>query len=405
MSEPLTGLNCAGATGTSACISGDSVQNKNLDVSTSITTQRMPKPGERNAPTFDPEKPEGLVRFFERIEDWFIEETIEDDIERKRCIVKYLDADSEMQWKALPKFEAGTFNEFKAQVMSSYPTAEEALIGLLSALKRKTTELGKIAIGDQDMLANLIRVMNAEILKLDQVSPPIHTNRELVELFLSRLVLDFAIKVATNLSMQSLLNTKHLAFNSVEARDPEDLYCIEDVMEMARHTSLEYASPIGKFLLNNPTEDIPETDTTLEEAIAHLTDSINLQAHHNELVDQRLDSLQSSMNQFQLRAVTEPETEKVQSDLEVIKPLYNYVHSAASAAHSRNCYYCESSGHRILGCEHALKHLDLGWIKRVGNRFRLPDGSQIPRYGDMSMKLIVERLGSMCLDMNPRHNI
>jgi hypothetical protein len=35
---------------------------------------RMPRPGEKNAPEFDPDKPEELNRFFERMDDWFEEE-------------------------------------------------------------------------------------------------------------------------------------------------------------------------------------------------------------------------------------------------------------------------------------------------------------------------------------------
>jgi hypothetical protein len=74
----------------------------------------MPKPGEKNAPTFDTEKPEELGRFFERIEDWFAEDGIIDDEVKKRKIVKYLDVDSEIQWKAFSKFGQGTFAEFRA---------------------------------------------------------------------------------------------------------------------------------------------------------------------------------------------------------------------------------------------------------------------------------------------------
>ena len=46
--------------------------------------RKMPKPGEKNAPTFDPEKPEDLGRFFERMEDWFAEEGVTDDGEKKK---------------------------------------------------------------------------------------------------------------------------------------------------------------------------------------------------------------------------------------------------------------------------------------------------------------------------------
>src|SRR5258708_36089113 len=87
-------------------------------------------------------KMEELGRFFERMVDWFDEDEIVDDAERKRPIVKYLDPDSEYQWKALPTFERGTWEEFKAQAMSSYPAAEEVTKGLVAALKRKIKKIG-----------------------------------------------------------------------------------------------------------------------------------------------------------------------------------------------------------------------------------------------------------------------
>ena len=56
----------------------------------------MPKPGEKNAPSFDPEKPEELGRFFDRIEEWFSDDGIMGDVDRKKRVVRYLDADSEI---------------------------------------------------------------------------------------------------------------------------------------------------------------------------------------------------------------------------------------------------------------------------------------------------------------------
>ena len=109
----------------------------NREVGMRGSKHRMPKPGDKNAPVFETEKPEELGRFFDRIEDWFFDEDIIDDTEKKKRIVKYLDADSEVQWKALSKFSTGTYEEFKSQVMSSYPAAEEVMKGSVTALKRK----------------------------------------------------------------------------------------------------------------------------------------------------------------------------------------------------------------------------------------------------------------------------
>jgi len=127
---------------------GTSGNNNCRDRSVLMPTRKMPKPSEENAPTFDTGKPEELGRFFERMEDWFVDEGIESDLDKKRRIVRYLDPDSEVQWKALSKFVNGTFEEFRIQVMASYPKAEEIMKGSVTALKKKITKIGPVAADD-----------------------------------------------------------------------------------------------------------------------------------------------------------------------------------------------------------------------------------------------------------------
>jgi len=90
------------STGAQASTSGPATQPFTM------SSRRMPKPNEKNAPSFDPDKPEELGRFFDLIEDWYEEEGITLDAEKKRRIIKYLDADTEIQWKAFHPFEEGT---------------------------------------------------------------------------------------------------------------------------------------------------------------------------------------------------------------------------------------------------------------------------------------------------------
>jgi len=341
----------------------------------------MPKPGEKNAPTFDTEKPEELGRFFERVEDWFAEDGIVDDEEKKKKIVKYLDADSEIQWKAFSKFGKGSFMEFREQVMASYPKAEDVMKGSVTALKKRIKKLGPIDVDERDDLLSLIRIMTAEVAKLKTIQPAIHTNRELVELFLSRLTADFARRVAHKLSMHRLVNSKE----STEVRNSEDMYDIEEVMEMARQTSMESANPFGKFLWTAESSNTGSS-VKLEEAVARLTDSINLQSQYNKQVDQRLANLQISL--------TQPRPAPVSGFAGAgynrgYPQASNHVHTGPSS----DCFYCRGNdGHRIPDCADVHKHLDLGWIKKFDNQLRLPDGNRIPRDGNKSMKEVVEAL-------------
>ena len=183
----------------------------------------MPKPGEKNAPFFDPSKLEELLQFFERIKDWFSEENISNDDDKKQHIVRYLDPDSEVQWKALPKFTVGAFQVFKDKVMAAYPQVEEVTKGSISALKRKIKQVSPIATDKHNDLGLLIRIMTAEIVKLKKITPPIHTNRELVDFFLGRLTMDFASRVVQKLVMHHVVQATVAAIQ--RAWNPEDTVC------------------------------------------------------------------------------------------------------------------------------------------------------------------------------------
>ena len=364
--------------GTSSNPRDDQDPQTNPNVPMPTSTRKMPKPGEKNAPAFNPERPEELGRFFERMEDWFADEGIVSDVDKKRRIVRYLDADSEIQWKALPVFTDGTFEEFRKEVMASYPKAEEMLRGSVSALKKKILKLGPVAADDRDELLTLVRIMTAEVQKLKRITPPIHTNRELVELFLGRLTPDFAARVANKLSVHRLLGTDKQA-EDPPARNTEDMYDIEDVMKMAKHTSLEHANPFGKFLRGVP-GIATETNVKLEEAVARLSDSIKSQTHYNQQVEQRLASMHTFLSQ------SRPPTAQPGYN-RGLAPSNSYVNSGSAPT----CFYCRGL-HRVAECEQALQHLDLGWVVKIDNHLRLPDGRSIPRDGVKTMKEVVEAM-------------
>jgi len=161
----------------------------------------MPQPGEKNAPEFDVDKPQKLHRFFERMDDWFTIDIIVRDAEKKRRLICYTDVDTEQHWKAMPEFVSGTYDEFKEAILASYPKAVEVNRGSVEALKKKVRNLGMIDVSEKDLLLSLVRIMTAKVAKLKKLNPPIHTNRELVEIFLKCLTKGFAAKVAHKLSI------------------------------------------------------------------------------------------------------------------------------------------------------------------------------------------------------------
>ena len=86
MTRP-SGQSSGGPSGTSASATGDANPSTNPNIPAPMSTRKMPKPREKNAPSFDIDKPEELDCFFERMEDWFADENIKEDVDKKKRIV------------------------------------------------------------------------------------------------------------------------------------------------------------------------------------------------------------------------------------------------------------------------------------------------------------------------------
>ena len=64
------------------------------------------------------------------------------------------------------------------------------------------------------------------------------------------------------------------------------MYDIVEVIDMAKQTALESTNPFGKFLWSSESRNV-DSSVKLEEAVARLTDTINIQTQHNKQVDER----------------------------------------------------------------------------------------------------------------------
>jgi hypothetical protein len=85
----------------------------------------MPARGECTAPTFNPDKPRELVRFFDELEFQLDKNGVTDEAEKKKQALRYVDFEIEQIWKAIKEYkdQLATYNDFKKAVLAHYPDA------------------------------------------------------------------------------------------------------------------------------------------------------------------------------------------------------------------------------------------------------------------------------------------
>jgi hypothetical protein len=80
-------------------------------------------------------------------------------------------------------------------------------------------------------------------------------------------------------------------------RNPEDMYDVADVMEMANLTAQEHSNPFAKYLGRSGSTGSEGVAVKVEEAISKMNDTMLLYEQHTKLMEQRLSTLQNMVSQ------------------------------------------------------------------------------------------------------------
>jgi len=116
----------------------------------------MPARGEHAAPTFDRTKPRELIRFFEELEYLFTRASLEQESEKKKHVLRYVDFEVEQIWKTFPEYSdpAKTYLEFKAAILVHYPDASGDYVYSLRDMDLLIGERQRIGISNTADLAD-----------------------------------------------------------------------------------------------------------------------------------------------------------------------------------------------------------------------------------------------------------
>lgn len=381
----------------------DVAATRNHTQSRQVRMVSMPRANAREAPRFNGEKPEELVRFLQQMEDLFKECAITDLQNKKDYLGKYADHKTEQEWRAFDYYDTGTWEEYKNELLETYPEAMDDHQGSLLRLERILREHHNVASNDAVGLMSLRRSFNAEAKKLLK-APAALSNRELVQKFLGCLAPEFQLQVINRLTLKTSVNPATQTpvqaavqtgvqgaggnpapvVTTIPARRKEDQFdlaiVIAEAVDIASRAfgslavitdyARESVSP-AKDTVKVEIEEVRTQVTTLMDRIAakEKTDRYNHEA---------------IMKILQQGSASYP---SMRSDNQGPAP-----QRGNQLGNSGDCFYCQESGHMQGDCPHRLLHLDQGKIKIVeNNRMRLGDGSFLPR-DPTSSKSLKERV-------------
>jgi hypothetical protein len=360
---------------------------------------KIPLPGTKNAPEFDGSRPQDLRRFLKRMEDLFEMYRISSDHDRIEQIVKYTDADTEEEWKALETYEGENWNEFKDEIICNYPEAEHAENGAMFRLNDICAQFKDLGINDRSEVLALKRKFVAESRKL-RVPPALISNLELVNKFTSCLSADLKAQVLGRLNYHR--NDKETK------RRREDLYDMDAVVEMtvrlvnegdttaftsshSRYRNTKEvnndAVPRGRSILPHPQ---PKQEIeSLAQQVAEIRDRLELSDRANELY-------RNEMSRNMKHITTALQSIQQNSSQSNWRSNQNQNYNAGMRTNNngtteQKCYYCWKAGHMVNSCPDRQRHFDEKKLMLdKDGRFRLPNGQDIPRDNSRSMKDRVE---------------
>ncbi len=160
-------------------------------------------------PKFNSEEPENLHCFLRQMEDLFCDYSITDDNEKKKKLVKYMNACTK-EWQALEEYDGGTFAEFKNIILKNYSEVADIETGTwerLTCISFKFLNLG----ADKCELYLKFKLRFLTEAKNLQMPPALVINCELVEKFTESLL------PASRENIMSQLSIKHGIKNTTNA--------------------------------------------------------------------------------------------------------------------------------------------------------------------------------------------
>lgn len=375
---------------------------------------RIPYTWDKNAPSFDTDDYEDLLKFVDSVEQIIALANITDDAEKKKLLTNYLPIKKKEYWRGLKTYTTGTFEEFLTEVYKSYPEVKSSKVGSIDNLVKICRSYKGITVLDEGLLRRF-GVEFLTVVKKLLKGNAITTNSEACKRYLDTLEPSFATTLrmtisSTNIMKERLIETAAIPAPAQPATDlrKEDPIKIEELIQMAeamaasqQDTSSDYHTPEITRSQNFPMVKKEHRDERIDElggAIASLQDAFKVSQTQVQSAQAETKKLQVEMlNQLQQMKNAAPGRDP---------PPHKDIVQAGAASNfngpdrpfttnikgegPRDCFYCEQTGHFSRECTFKEEHIHKGWIVIENGRTRLGDGSFIPRGEGKSQRQRVE---------------
>lgn len=143
-------------------------------------------------PRYDADKPVSVLEYIKGCEEVMSACKVTDDRIKKKILIHYLDLISQQHWKSLGKWLTGTYEEFKAEIMSYHPTALREQKGGLTQLYSLCDTYRSVTMARPVEALQFILKFRAEAKKVVKQGVG---NREIVSAFMGTLGETFREKI------------------------------------------------------------------------------------------------------------------------------------------------------------------------------------------------------------------
>jgi hypothetical protein len=302
----------------------------------------MPARGHSTAPTFTPDQPRVLRRYFDELEMLLSKCGITDDQEKKKYSRIYVDIDTLDLWESLPEHNAmRSFADFVKAVFKLYPGSEGDRKWIISDMDKLIGEQLRLGIHDMAGLGTYycaFYTITSFLCDKNHIS-----EAEQCHAFVRGFQADLWNRISRCLELK------------FPDQYPDEPYPLKEINEAA------------KFVLHSTSP----TQLNLRDSSQSAHSTVSQSGIKSEDLMSFLDKFATTLIKA-LAPVTSHSSSSLSHD-------HTHTHDPSNSSDKYKCKFCGEKGHYVIDCPTCARYISKGKIKRnTDDKVVLPSGAYIP---------------------------